>query len=309
MRFAATAESTTSTADRWTTAQSAFAFGTLVLVWGLAFVVFHVGLQEVPALDFTALRALVGGLGLAIFLLAAGRPVPRDRFSHVTALILGGCNVVAFWGFQSLALQRISPGETAILVYLQPLFVALGARLFLGESFSPTQVAGLLLGVVGVVVIVGGQDIATGGREWLGYLLGIGAGLGWAAGTVIFKQRGARGDVLWISALQCLYGAVPLVLLAGITEGFRVPIDVTSVWTILYAGLMASALSYILWFSLLRQRAASQVAAYVFLVPLVAVLSDAALLGSRFSPLALLGGAAVVLAIRLVNERRTPKSP
>ncbi|HEX5415426.1 MAG TPA: DMT family transporter [Chloroflexota bacterium] len=286
---------------RWSVGRTICAFGALVLIWGLAFVVFKVSLREVPALDFTALRAAVGGLGLAAFLIAAGRPFPSDRASNVTALLLGACNVVAFWGFQSLSLQRISPGEAAILVYLQPLFVALGAWFFLGEAFSSTKVVGLFLGFGGVVVIVGGQGIASGGQQWLGYLLGVGAGLGWACGTVAFKWRGVRGDVLWISALQCLYGAIPLVLLAALTEGWRVPFDFTTVWTILYAGLGASALSYILWFSLLRQRAASQVSAFVFLVPLVAVLSDAAILGSSFGPLVLLGGAAIVAGIWLVN--------
>lgn len=294
---------------RWSVAQSIEAFGALVLIWGLAFVVFHLALREVPALDFTAARAAVGGLGLAGFLLATARPFPRDRASHVTAVLVGACNVVVFWGFQSLSLQRISPGEAAILVYLQPLFVALGARLFLGENFSASKVAGLALGFAGVVAIVGGQGVASGGQQWLGYLLGVGAGLGWAGGTVTFKWRGSHGDVLWISALQCLYGAIPLVILASLTEGLRFPVDFTTVWTTLYAGLAASAVSYILWFSLLRQRAASQVAAFVFLVPLVAVISDAALLGSSFGPLVLLGGAAIVAGIWLVNAKPAPRSP
>lgn len=264
--------------------------------------VFHLGLEVVPALSFTALRAAVGGLGLALLLGLIGRPWPRDLASHRSAAILGMCNVVAFWGFQSLALQRISPGETAILVYLQPILVALGARLWLGETLTTLRTLGLLVGFGGVVAIVGGQGERAGALVWQGYLLGIGAALGWTIGTIAFKRLTPKGDVLWISALQCIYGALPLLVLALAVEGLAVPFTFTAVWTVLYAGLAASAVSYVLWFSLLRQRAASQVAAFVFFVPLAAVLSDAALLGHRFGPFTLVGGAAIVLGIWLVNR-------
>src|SRR5215472_8323107 len=117
----------------WPRAQMILAFATLCLVWGLAFVVFHLGLAEVPPLTFSALRALLAGLGFVIVLVARGERPPRNRAFHRTALVLGLTNVAAFWGLQALALTRIRPGEAAILVYVQPLAVAVGAWLVLGE--------------------------------------------------------------------------------------------------------------------------------------------------------------------------------
>jgi len=61
----------------------------------------------------------------------------------------------------------------------------------------------------------------------------------------------------------------------------------TFVASLLYASLVGTALAGILWFGLVRAGEASRVSAYVFLVPLVAVLLGALFLGETVGPLAL----------------------
>jgi drug/metabolite transporter (DMT)-like permease len=281
---------------------TAAAFGVLCLIWSLAFVVFHVGLREVPPLTFTVARAIVAGMSLVAYLLVTGQGVPGDRRAHLTTLVLGAVNVAAFQGLQAMAIQRISAGEAAILIYLQPLLVALGAWLFLSESLVRRQIVGLVVGFAGVATVLGAQAAPRGGDAWLGYLFGVGAALGWAGGTILFKRFAADLDLLQTAALQSLYGALPLVPLAILFEGFRFPLTFGVVWTSLYAGLGASALASVIWFSLLRRHAATRVSSWVFLVPLLAVLFDALLLGSRLGIPALVGGALVIGGIWLVNK-------
>jgi drug/metabolite transporter (DMT)-like permease len=285
----------------WPPPVLAAAFLALCLIWGLAFVVFHVGLAEVPPLTFSASRAVLSGVVFAGLLLTVGERPPRGRHFHQTAILLGLTNISAFWGLQNLALARISPGVAAILTYVQPLVVALGAWLFLGERMSPPKVGGLLLGFAGVVAVMSGQ-IGSAGGATIGYVLAAGAGLAWGTATVIFKRVGTRHSVVWLTAFQSVYGAVPLVILAALLERPRVRLDFTVAWTLTYASLGAAVLAYLLWLSLLRQRDASSVAAFVFLVPVIAVVGDTVFLGDRFGPSALLGGALVVLGIWLVNH-------
>lgn len=287
---------------RWNTPLTVAAFGVLCLIWGLSFVVFHVGLQQAPALAFTTVRTIISGGAFALLLLAARHPFPRDRSTHITALTLGATNVVMFWGFQSLALLRISAGEVAILIYVQPLLVALGAWLFLDEKLSPGKILGLALGFAGVAAIVGGQIQLANRSGWIGFACALGAALGWAIGTVYFKSRPHGQSVFWIIALQSLYGILPLVALMLVFEHRPFPVTFTTIWTVLYAGLGVSTVAYILWFSLLRQRAANQVAAFVFLVPFIAVIADALFLGDRFGLGALIGGLCIVVGIWLVNR-------
>lgn len=294
---------------RWERLQVAAAFGALCLIWGLAFVVLRIGLHDAPPLTFTALRAFLGGLALAVYLLAAGHPFPFDRPTQTTALVMGATNVAGFWGLQSLALLRITPGETAILIYLQPLLVALGAWLILDEWLSLAAIIGLAAGFIGTVLVVGGQVLGSATPSWLGYGCALGGALCWATGTVYFKSRPHGQSLLWIAALQALYGSVPLAALAALLEPPRVAPTLTLLWTIAYAGLGASALAYLLWFSLLRQHAASTVAAFVFFVPLVAVIGDAIFLGDRPGLGAFVGGALIIVGIWLVNHQQRTKAP
>lgn len=287
----------------------AISFGALCLIWGLTFVVLRVGLRDASPLTFTAIRAFLGGFAIAVGLLLSRQPFPRDRATQITALVMGAANVAGFWGLQSLAILLITPGETAILVYVQPLLVAFGAWVFLDESLSLLAMLGLGAGFAGVVLVIGGQAVLRPGQSWPGYALALAGALCWAAGTIFFKSRPHRQSLLWIAALQALYGSIPLAALALTVEHPRVDPTLTLLWTVAYCGLGASALAYLIWFSLLRQHAASTVAAFVFLVPLVAVIGDAFFLGDRFGLAAFLGGVLIILGIWLVNRQSAEPEP
>ncbi len=295
----------TETVSRSATASRAIvssAFALLCLIWGLAFVVFHVGLTTTPPLTYAALRAGLAGVVLAGWLRLTGSTLPRDQATHLTALICGLLNVAGFWGLQNVSLRFVSPAETAILVYVQPLLTAFGAWLFLDERLSAPKLLGLLAGIGGVVAVLSSQLSPNGGEPFVGYLCALGGGISWASGTIFFKSRPHGQNLIWIAALQALYGCVPLALAAILFERPAITFGVTFVWTILYASLASSALAYVIWFWLLRQRAASEVAAFIFLVPLVATIGDRVLLGDRFGISVLIGGLLIVLGIWLVNR-------
>lgn len=284
------------------------AFAALCLTWGLAFIVFHVGLTTTPPLTYATLRAFLAGISLLGWLVLTGHGLPRDRATHATALVCGVLNVAGFWGLQNVSLRYVPPAETAILVYIQPLLTAFGAWLFLGERLSTVKLLGLLAGVAGVVAVVGVQLSLEPGAPILGLFCALGGGISWASGTVYFKSRPSRQSLLWIVTLQALYGSVPLAVAATLLERPAITFGFTFLWTIAYASVASSALAYVLWFWLLRQRAASEVAAFIFLVPLVATLGDSLFLGDRFGLGTLAGGLLIVLGIWLVN-RPSKKKP
>lgn len=274
----------------------------LCLIWGATYVVIKVGLRHSPPLTFTFLRAAIGGLALGAYALATTRRIPLDLYSHGCAAILGLTNVACFWGMMNLGLTRISAGESSILTYTQPFLVTVLAWAWLGEKLSPMRMVGLLLGFAGVVVVVAGKVQVSEHLSWLGYAMTLLGALSWALGTVFFKARQAKLNLLWATALQAIYGAVPLAMAAFLLEQpSAVDPSWDLLWSVLFCALGSSALAYLIWFYLLRQRSASEVSAYVFLVPVVAVLFGALTLGERLGLLTLLGGGLVLGGIYLVN--------
>jgi drug/metabolite transporter (DMT)-like permease len=276
------------------------AFLVLCLIWSLTYVVLKVALVEAPPLTFTALRALIAGVALALIAIVR-EGWPRDRRVHTAAFVLGLLNVAALWGFMNLSLTYIGAGETAILTYTQPLIVAALAWWMLDEQLPRRRVLGLAIGFTGVVLIM--VDRITLSGNAIGYIYALAGGVGWSLGTIAFKRWQPLPSLTWVTALQALYGAPALIFLAAVFERDRsFPLTWGAGGALLFTGLGSSGIAYLLWFFLLRRGAASVVSAYVFLVPLGAVLSGALLLGESLVMMTALGATALVIGIFLVNQ-------
>ena len=284
------------------------AFSLLVLFWGSAFAVVKVGLDFAPPVLFAGLRSLIGGLAMvAVALLWGGSPNLRRDWR--VFLLLALFNVVLFIGLQTYAILHLSSGSAAVLVYLQPILVGLLAWLILGEELSVSKIVGLFLGFSGIVAVSAGGITGTASAiSPLGVALGAGSALSWALGTVYFKKYEARISTLWAVAVPFLVGGVVLTALGLAVESWG---EVS--WTggfmasILYSSLVGISAAWVIWFALVRAGEASRVAAYIFAVPLTAVLIGVVFLDEPLSYALLIGVALVVSGIYLVN-REPPRS-
>ena len=129
--------------------------------------------------------------------------------------------------------------------------------------------------------------------------------LSWALGTVYFKKVQERVSMLWAVALPFLSGGILLSILGLATER---PADISwsgsYIASLLYSGLVGMGLAWVLWLRFVRAGEASRVAAYMFFVPLVSVVTGAVFLDERLGLSLLVGAALVVSGIHLAN--RTP---
>ena len=143
-----------------------------------------------------------------------------------------------------------------------------------------------------------------------GAAVALGGGFFWAVGTVLFRAWQRRLDILWTTALQALYGAVPLALLAFAVERPHFDVTVELGWTLAFTGLGSAGLAYLIYFYLLRHRDVAEVNSFVFLVPFFAVLFGAVILGERLGPISLVGAALILAGIYVVGTRarRAPAS-
>ncbi|MEW6637501.1 MAG: DMT family transporter [Actinomycetota bacterium] len=278
------------------------AFVLLVLFWGSAFTAIKVGLAHAPPVLFAGLRAGLGGLAMAPAALFWGGS-PRLGQNWSVFALLGLFNVVLFLGLQTFAIMLLPSGTAAVLIYLQPILVGLLAWALLGEPLSAAKLAGLFLGFAGIAAVSSGSF--SGAVSPAGVAFAAGSALAWALGTVYFKSAQERAPILWSISLPFLFGGLVLTLLGLLLESpAQIEWNSEFVLSLLYTALVGTALAWILWLGLIRAGEASRVAAYVFFVPLAAVLLGAILLGEKLSPSLLAGAALVVSGIYLVNRRR-----
>jgi O-acetylserine/cysteine efflux transporter len=287
------------------------AFSLLVLFWGSAFAVVKVGLGFSPPVLFAGLRSLIGGLAMVTVAFLWGGS-PNLRRDWPVFLLLTLFNVVLFIGLQTYAILHLPSGSAAVLVYLQPILVGLLAWLILGEGLSTAKIAGLLLGFSGIVAVSAGS--ITGAANAIsptGVALGASSALSWALGTVYFKKYEARVSTLWAVAVPFLVGGMMLTALGLVVEPWgEVSWAGGFVASILYSALVGISAAWVIWFALVRAGEASRVAAYIFAVPLTAVLIGVVFLDEPLGYTLLIGAALVVSGIYLVNrEPRRSKKP
>lgn len=227
-----------------------------------------------------------------------GRPGLRKNALPFAALTL--LNVVLFIGFQTFAVMELPSGMAAVLIYLQPVLVGVMAWYLLGEGLSAPKMLGLLLGFTGIIVVsIGG---ISGGLTISGVLFGVLSAFFWASGTVYYKRVQERVSPLWSVAIPFFTGGIVLCVIGLATESVgEIEVGVAYVSSLAYSAFAGISASWLIWFALVRAGEASRVAAYIFAVPLSAVLIGAVALGEPVRPSLALGGLLVVSGIYLVN--------
>ncbi|MCW2667842.1 MAG: rane protein [Frankiales bacterium] len=287
----------------------------LCLVWSSAFIFIKLALRDASAMDFGALRVLAATplLLLALWLrdAVALRAALRDRRVHSTGLVLGAVSIAGFIGLQTAGFELAGIGFGAVLIYAQPMLVAVLARFVLGERLRPRQLLGLVTGWVGVALAVLGEVAGghSGDGVWTAAALFLGGAVCFAVSTIVVKaiSSGPRPVPLPPALLLAFaYGSVPLVLL-GLGDGESVDWTWRLVACIAYTGVVSLAGGYLLQFRLLERGGASVVSSYIFAVPVLTAAYGVALFGEALTAGLVLGAAAVAAGILLVTVPARPR--
>ena len=257
----------------------------VAVIWGVNFVVIHVGLESFPPLLFAALRFCLVALALPF--------VPRPGVPIAYVVAVGVFLSAGQFGLLFVGIDQGMPaGLASLVLQLQAAFTVGLAVLFLGERPRPAQLAGGTLALVGIGIIAAGRASAIP----LGALaLTIGAAFSWGIGNVA-TRKASSPNPLGLLVYSSLIPPLPLLTLSLLTErGQPVEIGAGGLLALLYVVVLSTLLGFGVWAWLLSQHPASTVAPFTLLVPVVGILS-AWLLLSEVPSAAELGGAAVVLA-------------
>lgn len=273
--------------------------GLLWSIWGSAFLLIKIGVGHAPSPVFVALRVGAATVAVAVVVWCApGRS--RDPRVHRYGVALGLTNVFGFLSLQTAGIAASDIGFSAVVIYTQPLLVALLARWWLRERLSARQVAGLALGWVGVAVAAAGE-LRVGAAHPVGVLLLLGGATSWALGAVLFSSMPRDVPVWDVLLWQNVYGLVPLVVVALVVGG---PVDwgVPLLGSAALVGVGASAAGFALLFSLLRRGKAGVVMSWIFAVPVISAALGVAVRGEPLTPGLVVGGAAVGAALLMVSR-------
>ncbi len=252
-------------------------FLVLSALWGSAFMAIKAGLSAFPPVLFAALRYDVAGvvmLGYAA--LRADRWYPRGRDEWTTVAVGAALMIAAYHAFLFVGEQGTTSAAAAVIVSLSPVLTTVFARgLLPDERLSAVGVAGILLGVVGVVAVARPDPDALLTAEVLPQLLVFAAALSFALGSVVTTYVDAGVEIETMEAWSMIGGAGLMhVVSVGLGESpSAITWSWTALWSLTYLSLGASAAGFLIYFDLLDRLGPVEINLVSYVAPLFAALT------------------------------------
>ncbi|XP_059063954.1 WAT1-related protein At3g02690, chloroplastic isoform X2 [Cryptomeria japonica] len=238
--------------------------------WGTAMVAMKEVLPKTGSFFVAAVRLIPSGLLLIGFAQYSGKKQPAGFMSWLAVALFGLVDAACFQGFLAEGLKRTSAGLGSVIIDSQPLTVAILAAILFGESIGRVGVAGLVLGVIGLLLLevptLNGIDFSEtmafqnavfeqnfsslwGSGEWWMLL----AAQSMAVGTVMVRWVCKYSDPVMATGWHMIIGGLPLLALSVIQHdpalnGSIQELELSDWLALTYTSIFGSAISYGVYF-------------------------------------------------------------
>jgi len=184
----------------------------ITLLWGYAWVLMKEVLVYMGPFTFSSFRFGVGSITLllVIWLSKMNRP-PKKYWKHL--IVVGILQTSIVFLFVMFALKFVDAGKSSVLLYSMPIWSSIFAAKFLNEKITPAKWAGLLIGMVGLLTILG-WDIWLGQKPEtiFGEMLIIAAAISWGMSNVYYRMHLQELPKIQATTFQMLFGTIGILL-------------------------------------------------------------------------------------------------
>ncbi|XP_038882098.1 WAT1-related protein At3g02690, chloroplastic [Benincasa hispida] len=296
--------------------EKAWEFAVLVspfFFWGTAMVAMKEVLPRSGPFFVSAFRLIPAGFLLIAFAAFRGRPFPSGFSAWISIILFALVDATFFQGFLAQGLQRTSAGLGSVIIDSQPLTVAVLAAFLFGESIGLVGAAGLVLGVLGLLLLEvpsltfdANSFSLWGSGEWWMFL----AAQSMAVGTVMVRWVSKYSDPIMATGWHMVIGGLPLLMICILNHdpavsGSLKDFTTNDILALLYASIFGSAVSYGSFFYSATKGSLTKLSSLTFLTPMFASAFGFLYLGETFSPIQLVGAVVTVVAIYVVNYGNT----
>ncbi len=257
---------------------------------------------QLPPLTLAAMRVLLASPMVFLALLVSGRELPRERADRRTALLAALGVIVVPYCALAIGQKSIPSGLSGILYSTMPLFTLLAAHFVLhDERMVARKIAGIALGMGGVVAVIGPSLLGGLGEHAVGELITLLGPLAYALGTVLMR-RSRHLDPIALMAAMFVAATFILLPIALVIEQ---PWQLRGGWGLvgwlvalaLVGTIAPAALNYLL----LQRVGATRASVALFVMPVISVLLGAVFLGERLEANAYVGMVLILVGSLVVN--------
>lgn len=280
-------------------------FAALIVVWGLNWTVTKLIIRDVPPIWSIVIRAAIAAGAILLAQLATGQFIVPSRQDAPVVAVVSIFHMVLFAAFMAVGLQYVSVGRSVILGYTTPIWVTPAACLLLKEPMPPRRVAGVLLGICGILVLFNPLALDwSDGDQLLGNGLLLLSAMCWAVSILYIRAHAWRATPFQLAFWQNLLAVALLVCAALAIEG---PLRFRPTWPLLglffYSGVINTAFGF--WASTVVNKSlpATVTSLGLLVTPIVGIASSLAILGERIDLPLIVAGLLILSGIALGTVR------
>lgn len=270
------------------------------LIWGMGFVFAKGALEYFPPILLMAFRFLVTASVLVWFVKP---PVALMGKIALIALISAAIQ----YSLTFTGLKDLDASIAVLVVQLEVPFMVLLGAVFLKERPDLQKYLGIVLAFVGVALIAGEPRLDA---AYLPLALVVGGAFFWAVGQVMIRSLGEVGGftlIAWVAVM-----ATPQLFIASaLFEDNQLELIRQANWivwgTVVYLGLVMTAIGYTIWYHLLGKYELRQVGPFLLLLPVFSVIASAIVLGERMTLTSCIGGIIVLLGVGAITVEKWPE--
>ncbi len=275
-----------------------------VVVWGTTFVstkvLINSGFSPTEILIYRFLIAYI-----AIWFFCPKKFFAKTIKDELLFIGAGLCGGSLYFAFENTALGITLASNVSLIICTTPIFTAFLSRLvYRKEKVNKNLIIGSIIAFIGIVFVVfNGRFVLQ--LNPLGDILTLCAAVSWAFYGIILRRLNRNYSTLFITRKVFIYGIltiIPYALYRTDTFHFALFEEPVVMANMLFLGIVASLLCYIMWNSAVKSLGVVQTSNYLYLVPLVTLITSVFVLDEQITMIAILGSILILSGV-YVSER------
>lgn len=276
-----------------------------IIIWGTTFISTKILLKDFIPVEILFFRFVIGFIMLS--LIYPYRFKITEKKHEIYFAVAGLCGVTLYFLLENIALTYTLASNVGVIIAISPFFTAVFAYLFIhGEKLRVQFFIGFVIAIFGVFLINFNGNVVLKLNP-LGDMLAIFAAIIWAIYSILIKKiSGFNYNTVQTTCRIFFYGLL-FMIPAVVISHFKFNLDgfthIVNILNILYLGLGASAICFVTWSLAVKILGAIKTSIYIYVVPVITVITSIIVLHERFTWIALVGTLFTLLGLFISESK------
>ena len=248
-------------------------------------------------------RAILAAALILVYLAVTKQKIDLKGIRRdIPLLLASGAAMGINWILLFQAYRYTTISAATLSYYFAPVIVTVASPLLFREKLTAKQILCFCMSTLGLVMIIGINNLTRRGSDLIGILFGLGAAVFYT--TVILLNKFIKNVAgIHRTLLQFFAAIIILIPYVGVTDGVNLASLSRIGWAcLLIVGLVHTGVTYCMYFSALKDLPGQEAAILSYIDPLVAVIVSVLILGESMTILQFIGGV-LILGFTLWNEK------